>query len=496
MDYQTLPYNQSLALLTDFYQLTMAYGYWKTENSTKESVFHLYFRRNPFKGGFAIACGLNLVIDFLEKFKFDDSDIEYLGSLKGNDNKPLFEEKFLAYLRQLHFECDVDAIPEGTVVFAYEPLIRVTGPIIQCQILETVLLNIINFQTLVATKAARICEAAKGSPVLEFGLRRSQGIDGGLAASRAAYIGGCIATSNVLAGKIFGIPVKGTHGHSWIMSFDDELESFKAYASALPSNCIFLVDTYNTLSGIHNAVNVGKYLREQGHELAGIRLDSGDLHYWSNEARRILDEQGFPKTKIIVSNELDEEIIDSLKQQGAKVDLWGVGTKLVTAFDQPALDGVYKLSAVRSINGEWKYKVKISEQFIKVSNPGIMQVRRYFSGEENVADAIYDIHTDLSAGCTIIDPFNATRQKRISATTACHDLLVPVFRKGRRVYTPPPLDQIRGSVQNNLRRFHMAIKRFINPHEYPVGLEQSFYNLKNELILKTQESSATTSELS
>ncbi len=487
MPYQTLPYNQSLALLTDLYQLTMAYGYWKAGVDGKEAVFHLTFRKHPFQGGFAIACGLHYVIDYLEHFAFDQSDVDYLASLKGNDGKPLFEREFLAYLGGMRFECDIDAIPEGTVVFPHEPLIRVQGPIIQCQILETVLLNILNFQTLIATKAARVAMAARGEPVLEFGLRRAQGIDGALAASRAAHIGGCSATSNVLAGKLFGIPVKGTHAHSWVMSFDDELEAFKAYAKAMPNNCVFLVDTYDTLDGVRKAVEAGKWLRSQGHEMMGIRLDSGDLAYLSIEARKILDEAGFPKAAIVASNDLDETIIDSLKDQGATINVWGVGTKLVTGHDQPALGGVYKLSAIREPGGEWKHKVKLSEQSIKVSNPGIQQVRRYRTATESITDAIYDIQTDLAGGCIIVDPVDMTRQKRIPGNTLFTDLLVPVFRKGRRVYDPPPLPQIKARVKEELSRFHQGIKRFVNPHQYPVGLEKSLYALKTDLILRSRE---------
>ncbi|MBI4845644.1 MAG: nicotinate phosphoribosyltransferase, partial [Candidatus Omnitrophica bacterium] len=345
MGYKILPYNQSLGLLTDFYQLTMAYSYWKTGVSEKEAVFHMFFRNNPFKSGFTIACGLEYVIDYLENFYIDETDVAYLQSLRGNDDKPIFERKFLDYLFNLEINCDIDAIPEGTVVFPMEPLIRVHGPILQCQMLETALLNIINFQTLIATKAARMCIATDGDPILEFGLRRAQGIDGSLAASRAAYIGGCAATSNVLAGKLFDIPVKGTHAHSWVMSFDDELESFKAYAKAMPNNCVFLVDTYDTLEGVRKAVEVGIWLRQNGHDMMGIRLDSGDLAYLSIEARKILDQSGFVNTKIVASNDLDENIITSLKEQNAQINVWGVGTKLITAYDQPALGGVYKLSA-------------------------------------------------------------------------------------------------------------------------------------------------------
>src|SRR5437764_9359466 len=281
-------FNPSLALLTDLYELTMAYGYWKNGLADREAVFHLAFRKPPFEGGYAIACGLSSAIDYVKKLQFGDGDLAYLAQQQGNDGKPLFDRAFLVHMRRMRFNLEVDAVPEGTVVFANEPLLRIKGPLLQSQIVETALLNMINFQTLIATKSARICQAARGEPVLEFGLRRAQGIDGAISATRAAYIGGCAATSNVLAGKIFGIPVKGTHAHSWVMSFDSEIESFEAYAKVLPNNCIFLVDTYNTIDGVRHAIEVAKALRQRGHEMAGIRLDSGDLAYLSVEARRML----------------------------------------------------------------------------------------------------------------------------------------------------------------------------------------------------------------
>src|SRR6266550_5321313 len=327
------------ALMTDLYQITMAYGYWKTGKADQEAVFHLLFRKQPFQGGFTLACGLADSLRYLLGFKFEKSDLEYLGRLKGNDGRSLFEPAFLKYLGRLKLRLDVDAIPEGTVVFPQEPLLRVRGSILQAQLVETALLNLLNFQSLIATKAARVCLAAQGDPVVEFGLRRAQGIDGALTASRAAYIGGCAGTSNVLAGKVFGIPVRGTHAHSWVMSFENELDSFNAYANALPNNCIFLVDTYNSLEGVLHAIEVGERLRKRGYKLGGIRLDSGDLAYLSIETRKILDAAGFKNAAIMASNDLNEHLIASLKQQGAKINMWGVGTMLVTAYDQPALGG-------------------------------------------------------------------------------------------------------------------------------------------------------------
>ncbi|HEX7185348.1 MAG TPA: nicotinate phosphoribosyltransferase [Thermoanaerobaculia bacterium] len=479
-------YGTSLALLTDLYELTMAYGYWKSGTWTKEAVFHHHFRKPPFGSGFTLACGLEPAIELIESFRFSADDLGYLAGLQGNDGSPLFEPAFLDFLRKMELECDIDAIPEGTVVFAQEPLVRVRGPIIQSQILETALLNLINFQTLIATKAARVCLAAQGEPVLEFGLRRAQGIDGGLSAARAAYAGGCAATSNVLAGKLFDIPVKGTHAHSWVLSFDTEREAFEAYARAMPNNCVFLVDTYDSLEGVRQAAQAGRWLRERGHEMAGIRLDSGDLAYLSIEARKILDEAGFPQAQILASSELDEHLIESLKLQGARIAVWGVGTRLATAWEDPALGGVYKLTAVREDGGPWKYKVKLSEQIAKITTPGIQQVRRFTSGGEFVADMIFDEEMGAPAAPTIVDPKDMTRRKEIPWGTAHHDLLVPVFRKGRRVYDPPPLSEVRRRAQEQLAGFHPGVKRFVNPHQYPVGLELGLFDLKTRLILEAR----------
>ena len=478
-------YKHSLVLLTDLYQLTMAYGYWKEKMSDREAVFHLFFRKHPFKGGYTVACGLAYVCALLENFEFDDESLEYLASLEGNDGKAVFERDFLNYLKDMEFSCHVDAVPEGTVVFPQEPLLRVEGPLIQCQLLETVLLNIINFQTLIATKAARICHATEGEPVLEFGLRRAQGIDGALAASRASFIGGCSATSNVLAGKLFDIPVKGTHAHSWVMCFDREIDSFRAYAEAMPNNCVFLVDTYDTIGGVRHAIEVGKELRANGHEMVGIRLDSGDLAYLSIKARKMLDDAGFPKAAIVASNDLDEKIISSLKQQGATIGVWGVGTKLATAYEQPALGGVYKLAAIRKPGEKWTPKVKLSEQAVKTSTPGPQQIRRY-DDDMFCGDVIYNVGTDLSAGCTIVDPLNPMRRKRFTAELKHEDLLIPIYREGKLVYQPPSAKEIRQRVMKQLEKLHGGVKRLVNPHEYPAGLEKSLYDLKMKLILEAR----------
>ena len=383
-------YGGSLALLTDLYQLTMACGYWKAGHSDREAVFHLTYRRPPFGGGYAIAAGIAPALEYLQRLRFTPDDLAYLATLEDNEGKPLFPRGFLDHLGGLKLACSVDGVPEGSLVFPHEPILRITGPIVQAQIVETALLDIINFQTLIATKSSRIAQAARGAPVLEFGLRRAQGIDGAVSASRAAFIGGSAATSNVLAGKLFGIPVRGTHAHSWIMFHGDELEAFRAYADALPGNCTFLVDTYDTLDGVANAITIGRELRAKGHALAGIRLDSGDLAHLSIEARRMLNDGGFPDAKIVASNDLDEHVITSLHEQGAKIDIFGVGTRLVTAYDQPALGGVYKLGAYREADGTWRDAIKLSEQPIKISNPGVLQVRRLRRGNEIVGDVIYD----------------------------------------------------------------------------------------------------------
>jgi nicotinate phosphoribosyltransferase len=476
----------SLALLTDLYQLTMACAYWKSGTAHKEAAFHLSFRTAPFQGGFTIASGLASAINWLKEFRFSDSDLSYLATIPGRDKQPLFAKEFLDYLKRLRFTCDVDAIPEGTVVFPHEPLIRVQGPLLEAQLLETPLLNFFNFQSLIATKAARICLAAQGEPVIEFGLRRAQGIDGALTASRAAYVGGCAGTSNVLAGKTYGLPVSGTHAHSWVMSFENERQAFEEYSRALPNNCIFLVDTYDSLDGVRHAVEVGKELRQRGSELGGIRLDSGDLAFLSIEARKILDEGGFPNAAIVGSNDLDEHLIESLKSQGARINVWGVGTRLVTAYDQPALGGVYKLSAIRNSRGSWEHKIKLSEQAAKITNPGILQVRRFRTGNEFAGDAIYDLELGVPGAVTIVDPLDGTRRKHFEAGADYEELLVPIFRQGKLVYQVPTLPEIRSRVQQQLDMLHPGIKRSVNPHQYPAGLELGLQELKNRLAVKAR----------
>src|SRR5207302_7449314 len=360
--------------------------------SDHEAAFHVTFRHNPFGGQFTVACGLATVTDFLRMFHFTETEIAYLASQRGNDGKPLFDSGFLDYLRDLRLTCDIDAIPEGTLVFPNEPLIRVSGPVAQCQLLETTLLNILNFEGLIATKAARVCLAAKNDPVIEFGLRRAQGVDGGLTAARAAYIGGCAGTSNLQAGERFGIPVSGTQAHSWIMFFENDGEAFETYARAMPNNCVLLVDTYNSIEGVRHATDVASQLRKEGHEMIGVRLDSGDRVALSIEARRMLDKAGFTNAKIVCSGDLDEHVITDMKRHGAKIDMWGVGTKLTTGKPDAALGGIYKLGAVRSPGGQWQYRIKLSDECAKMSVPGRLQVRRFHQPDGRfVGDAIYEI---------------------------------------------------------------------------------------------------------
>ncbi|PIE70730.1 MAG: nicotinate phosphoribosyltransferase [Deltaproteobacteria bacterium] len=477
------PDDTSLSLLTDLYQLTMAYGYWKLGMAERQAVFHAYFRNHPFNGGYCISCGLSPMVDYLNNWRFSESDLAYLSGLKGNDGNPLFEDGFIRYLSDISFSCDVDAVREGTPVFAGAPTVRIRGPLLQAQLVETAILNSVNFQTLIATKTARICRAAQGQPVYDFGLRRAQGADGGISASRACYIGGCDGTSNVLAGKRYGIPVRGTIAHSWVMAFGDERAAFDAYASVLPNNCVLLVDTYDTREGVENACRTGRRLEEMGHRFMGVRIDSGDLTYFSQEARKILDAGGFPHAKIAASSDLDEYLIESLKNQKAAIDIWGVGTRMVTAYDQPALNGVYKLSAIQNETGDWEPRIKVSEQLAKVTTPGILQVRRFYDGDRMVGDMIYDERSDVSGAVTMVDPLDATRQKHFSARVTHDDLLVPVFRKGEQIMAPElDLSVIRERCRIELNRLHPANLRITNPHTYPVGLESGLNEIRTHMI--------------
>ena len=476
--------NVDYALLTDLYQITMAQGYWASGRGEEEACFAMYFRDYPFKGGYAIACGMAQLADMVEGFRFSDDDIAYLRTLEAPGGGPLFDEGFLAYLADFKLTVDIDAVDEGTVVFPHEPLVRVTGPIMQCQLLETALLNCVNFQTLIATKAARVCRAAAGRPVAEFGLRRAQGL-GGVWASRAAVVGGCASTSDVLAGKLFDVPVSGTHAHSWVMSFPDELTAFREYARIFPKNCVLLVDSYDVEQGIRNAITVGIEMRERGEHLAGIRIDSGDLAWLSKMARRMLDEAGLEDCGIVLSNDLDEFTIKSILGEGAPVSSWGVGTKLATAFDQPTLGGVYKLTAVRE-PGEttWRPRLKISESIGKLTTPGILDVRRYYHDSGKIAgDMVFDVTEGVNEREVIVDPLDDMRQKKL-AGKRFETLLHPLARAGEVVLDARGRSamEARERARAGLETLDESQLRMLNPHTYPVGLECGLNERRRELV--------------
>lgn len=448
------------ALHTDLYQLTMAQGYWKLGMKDRMAAFDLFYRENPFKGGYAICSGLENIVNFITNFRFTTADLDYLSSLKtpNGSGSALFEPAFLETLATLSLSLDVFAIPEGTVVFPREPLVQIIGPLMQCQLLETAVLNLLNFPSLIATKAARVMKAALGDQVIEFGLRRAQGYDGGLTATRASFVGGVQATSNVLAGQLYGIPVRGTHAHSWIMAFDTELQSFEAYADAMPNNCIFLVDTYQTIEGVRHAIEVGKILKAKGYKLSGIRLDSGDLASLSMKARVMLDEAGFTDSFILGSGDLDEYAIERLKKEGAEITMWGVGTKLVTAYDQPALGGVYKLVAIQDKNGQWINKAKRSDDVHKQTLPGILRVKRYSKNGRFLYDELYDIHGSSS---------DLTHQ---DVVVSAEELLMPIFQKGKLVYELPKLTEIQAHAKEQLSQLPANLYDLEPKEVYPVHL--------------------------
>ena len=469
------------AMLNDLYQITMAYAYWKNNMTAYEAVFNLFYRKAPFKGSYAVFSGLDEVVDLVENFKFHEDDIAWLQELKGVDDKPLFESAFLDYLKNISMDVDILGVKEGTVVFPNTPILRIQGPIIACQLLETPLLNIVNFDTLITTKAARVCHAAKSSPVFEFGLRRAQGVGAGLRSSRCAWIAGCAGTSNVLAAKKYGIPAKGTHAHSWVMSHDTELESFRNYGKALPNNCTLLVDTYGTEQGIENAITAGREIESAGGTFSAVRLDSGDLLELSKMARKMLNQAGFKDTKIVASNDLDEYAIEELKSKGARIDIYGVGTRLVTAFDQPALGGVYKISALRkSQDADWQYKLKLSEEHIKVSNPGLQRVRRYTQNGFFEYDLIYDELEGVSDMAVNL----RTAMTEYPEGDEVEDLLIDIFKKGQLVYALPELDEIRQHCKSQLSKLSPRLKATIFPDFYKVCLEDSLYQAKRELMQK------------
>lgn len=474
---------RNLTLLTDLYELTMMQGYFK--NRKKEvAVFDAFYRSNPCGSGYSICAGLEQVIDFIRCLRFDEEDIAYLRGLG------IFQEDFLEYLSGFRFSGDIYAIPEGSVMFPREPMLKVIAPVMEAQLIETTILNIMNHQSLIATKAARVCYAAQGDGVMEFGLRRAQGPDSGLYGARAAVIGGCKGTSNVLAGQMFDVPVLGTHAHSWIMSFADEYTAFKEYAKLYPNACILLVDTYDTLkSGVPNAIRVFQEMREAGISSSyyGIRMDSGDLAYLSKKVRKMLDEAGFPDAVISASNDLDEYLIETLKQQGATITSWGVGTNLITSKDNPAFGGVYKLAAIQNEAGEFIPKIKLSENVEKVTNPGNKTVYRIYDKTTGkiradlicLADETFDEADDMK----LFDP-NAPWKKTTlpGGSYSLRELLIPIVQKGEIVYTSPSVMEIRDICTKEKETLWDETKRFLNPQEIYIDLSQKLYDMKTALL--------------
>jgi nicotinate phosphoribosyltransferase len=470
------------ALLTDLYELTMAAAYFECGKAKDTAAFDLYYRHNPFKGGYAIAAGLEDAVRMIMDARFSEEDLEFLRSLKSSKGKPTFSEEFLKYLSSYKFNGDICAIPEGSVVFPNEPLLQAHGNLIECQLIETVLLCHINFQTLIATKAARIWEAANRAPVIEFGLRRSQGPDGAMSACRAAFIGGADSTSNVLGAARWNISPKGTHAHSWIQSFDSELEAFRAYARLYPDECVLLVDTYNTLkSGVPNAIRVAKELERDGHRLAGIRIDSGDLAFLSKQARRMFNEQNLTYVKIVASNDLDEYLIADILKQGGEIDIWGVGTNLATGSGEGgcALGGIYKM-----VEHNGRPKIKLSANPEKMTNPGRKKVIRFYNEDGLMeADALADISEGIDAnGILIVDPNNPLRQKRINYKRHA-ELLNTIVKSGELTQEFPSLEQIRERRKEQLTQLHATYKRLFNPHEYKVGLTHKLWQQKERCRL-------------
>ena len=469
----------NLTMLTDLYQLTMINGYYKKGTHEDTAVFDVFFRKNGSEGGYTIICGVTEVVEYIKSLKFEDSDLEYLRSLN------LFEEDFIQFLKDFKFTGDIYAVEDGTVMFPGEPVIVVKAPLYQAQLIETAMLSIVNFMSLIATKASRVCNAAKGDPVLEFGLRRAQGPQAGLYGAKAAVIGGCLGTSNVLAGKMFDVPISGTHAHSWVQKFDTELDAFRAYAEVYPDECLLLIDTYNVLeSGIKNALIVFDELRAKGHEPVGVRLDSGDLAYISKEVRKILDEAGYPDANITASNDLDEYTITSLKQEGAEIDSWGVGTKLITSYDYPSLGGVYKLAATSNSKGELVPKIKISENPEKINNPGFKKVVRIYNPcGRAAADLIMLNHEeiDTTAPIEIFDPVYTWKRKKIEHYVI-REMLSPLFLDGKCVREEKSVEEVKKYTKAELNSIWDQYKRIKNPHIYKVDLSQELWDLKNDMV--------------
>ncbi len=477
---------QNLTLLTDLYELTMMQGYYKHKDENKTVIFDAFFRKNPFEGGYSIMCGVEQLVNYIKELHFSKQDIDYLRSLK------LFDEDFLNYLAEFKFHGDVYCMPEGSLIFPREPLVKVVAPIMEAQLVETAILNIVNHQSLIATKAARIVHAAQGRPVMEFGLRRAQGPDAGTYGARAAVIAGCCGTSNVLTGELWDIPVLGTHAHSWIMSFDSELEAFKTYAELYPTACTLLVDTYDTIkSGVPNAIKTFDYMKEQGLPLdhIGIRLDSGDLSYLTKKARKMLDAAGYPQAKITCSNDLDEYLINSLFQQGACIDSFGVGTNLITAKDCPSFGGVYKLAAIEREDGSFEPKIKLSENTEKVTNPGNKKTYRVYDKESGKikADLICFVDEEYTEDqpLQLFDPQEPWKKTTLQpGEFTLKEMLIPIFKNGECVYESKPAMEIRKFCLEEQETLWEESKRLANPHQVYVDLSQKLYDTKIQLLDK------------
>ncbi len=471
---------QNFTMLCDFYQLTMGNGYFKTKHADRTAYFDMFFRRVPDNGGYAICTGLEQVIEYIENLRFSDKDVDFLRS------KGIFSEEFLAYLRGFKFEGDIFAIPEGTPVFPNEPLITVRAPAIQAQLIETMLLLLVNHQSLIATKASRIARAAQGRAISEFGSRRAQGTAGAILGARAAYIGGCSGTACVMSDELYGVPATGTMAHSWVQMFDSELEAFEEYCRVYPHGAVLLVDTYNVLkSGVPNAIKAfDNILKPLGARPIGIRLDSGDIAYLSIEARKMLDAAGYPDCKIVASNSLDEHIITDLINQGAKVDSFGVGERLITASSEPVFGGVYKLCATEE-NGVITPKIKISENVVKITNPHYKKLYRIFDNKTGKAAAdllcVHDETVDESKPLELFDPDFTWKRKTMTDFTA-KELQIPVFLNGKRVYDSPSIGDIKAYCAEQLGTMWESVLRFENPHTYYVDLSQKLWDIKQKLL--------------
>lgn len=470
----------NLTLDTDLYELTMAAGYSLLGKRKQRACFDLYYRQNPDNGGFCIFAGLESVISYVNNLKFLPDDIEYLATLG------TFSAETLAALSKgITFSGDIWAVPEGSLVFPNEPLIRVMGPIPEAQLLETTMLALVGHQTLIATKAARMCLATRGAPVIDFGTRRAHGVEAALYGARAAYIGGCAGTSNVRAGKLFGIPVRGTHAHSWVESFDSELEAFENFSRVFPQNCVLLVDTYDTLNGIRNAIAVARDMEKSGGRLMGIRIDSGDLAYHSKVAREMLDESGLDYVRILASSDLDEWIIESLREQGARIDVWCVGTRLMTSYQTPALGVVYKLMAADRGDGKLMPKIKISQNPNKVTNPGVKKIIRFYNGKGRmIGDLLAQIDEPVPSGRKVSahHPMYDYMKKTYKPPYQASELMVPVFLQGRQVYEPPSIQELRERARQNIDVLEPEYKRLSNPHIYKVSLSDKLHRIKKSLL--------------